>query len=161
VLLFAAPFALLWPFPVAGITLGYTGMALASAAGLALAVLSPQSGWATWLTNRSWLQRLGVISYGVYVVHLPITAALRASGLLPAGLLFLATVSLVSVAVAALSWHYLESPFLRAPRASGIGSMGTRVASRAEQSPVGSPREAPSVVLPELASHPVLDAEKQ
>ncbi len=75
-------------------------------------------------SNR-WLRQTGKYSYCMYVVHMPIAVYLvpqvnDQAGLDPHGLSagmlgFLVTLA-CSVAIALLSWHYFESPFLRLKR---------------------------------------------
>jgi peptidoglycan/LPS O-acetylase OafA/YrhL len=64
----------------------------------------------TWLASRP-LAGVGIVSYGLYLWHVPVLLWLRARGLLPmhpAGAL--AVGGSVSLAVAAVSWRTLESP---------------------------------------------------
>ena len=72
------------------------------------------------------LARLGRISYGVYLIHLPITHVTwrLASWLLPAGVglpkwILIPAWAAGTIALAALSWRYFEQPILaKAPRPS-------------------------------------------
>jgi peptidoglycan/LPS O-acetylase OafA/YrhL len=65
------------------------------------------------------LQHLSKISYGAYLFHWPIAAVLvpisaaLGVGALGQGYLKVATVFILTVAVASLSWQFFESPMLR------------------------------------------------
>jgi peptidoglycan/LPS O-acetylase OafA/YrhL len=70
--------------------------------------------------RSKWLMRLGVLSYCLYVVHVPINGILHAvllgnrpsiSTLPSAGVTLLAT--MVSLGIATLSWKYFEGPMVR------------------------------------------------
>ncbi|HVS64544.1 MAG TPA: acyltransferase [Thermoanaerobaculia bacterium] len=104
-------------------TLGFTVIALMFAASLHLALrYSPR-----WLTSRP-LRLLGRYSYGLYVIHHPLIMLLGESPLsvrrlprwlgsaLPAQALVTLIAATLSLALAALSWHLWERPFLRLKR---------------------------------------------
>jgi peptidoglycan/LPS O-acetylase OafA/YrhL len=58
--------------------------------------------------------RFGDFSYGIYVVHFPLLQLLVSLGLFRFDpWLALGTATLAVLALAALSWHYVEKPFLR------------------------------------------------
>ena len=91
---------------------------LAAAAGMGLLVLRANSNW--WLSRllrARPFQFIGTVSYTMYLVHLVAATAVRhlAGGKDPLSQTFLqATVSVVlTVALAQLSWRYLESPLLQ------------------------------------------------
>jgi peptidoglycan/LPS O-acetylase OafA/YrhL len=69
------------------------------------------------LHNR-WLVWLGVVSYGTYLAHWQLVAwlndPLRFAPLVPHLLVVLATVYLTAILIGAVSWSYLERPFMRA-----------------------------------------------
>lgn len=102
---------------------GYTVIALASAALITLSLTTPALHA---LINRPTLRMLGKYSYGIYVLHVPIiTLAARLDlpgrlGGANAGvglhLLAFAMAVLASIALAALSFHFYESRFLRLKR---------------------------------------------
>ena len=87
----------------------FSGLALAFGGGLLLLLAAPRSGPARALTHPA-LGGLGMISYGVYVLHAPIAMQLRAHGL--SGPVAAAITLVLSVGLAALSWRWLELPFL-------------------------------------------------
>jgi len=71
--------------------------------------------------DKKWLRAIGERSYGIYVFHMPIIeiakhffepkmVRMTASGL---GFLVILTMALVTGAIAFLSFHYFERPFLR------------------------------------------------
>jgi peptidoglycan/LPS O-acetylase OafA/YrhL len=84
--------------------------------GFALVIAAAADGTGpalSWLSARP-LVALGVISYGIYLWHLPLLLAVRELGLLPA--MFaprLVLVLLLAIGAAALSWILLERPVMR------------------------------------------------
>jgi peptidoglycan/LPS O-acetylase OafA/YrhL len=93
-------------------TYGLLVVALLSAAIIADVIVSPEGALARALAWRP-LRRVGVISYGIYLWHLPLLFVIRtalptASNAVVAPLMIAA-----SVAVAEASYRYLETPFLR------------------------------------------------
>jgi peptidoglycan/LPS O-acetylase OafA/YrhL len=71
--------------------------------------------------GREPLAHLGLVSYGVYLWHVPLMLALRSWGLLPLSFLpGLAVALLASVAVASVSWVVLERPVLNRVRAGDV-----------------------------------------
>ncbi|MDP4006248.1 acyltransferase [Methylobacterium sp. NEAU K] len=99
------------------------------AALLLVQVFQAQSSRAVGLLDTAWLRRIGVISYGAYLFHVPI----HAERLLSAVGVHLATPRLVALTLdllltlllAEASWRLLESParrILRAPPAAGRAS---------------------------------------
>jgi peptidoglycan/LPS O-acetylase OafA/YrhL len=89
---------------------------LPAAVGFALVIAAAADGTGPalrWLSARP-LVALGVISYGVYLWHLPLLLAVRELGLLPATYApRLALVLLLAIGAAALSWILLERPVMR------------------------------------------------
>jgi peptidoglycan/LPS O-acetylase OafA/YrhL len=59
--------------------------------------------------SASWVGWVGMVSYGIYLYHLPIVWALHSRGWSLGPALFAATIAATFVA-AALSWRYLERP---------------------------------------------------
>ena len=119
------PLALVHPLEVIGPTIGYTGVAVATAAVLAM-VADSRAG------SPKVLSLFGKYSYGLYVVHLPIIHLMVAAGLRPAtlgaslgaywigALVFFALVIAVSFGVAVPSWHFFESRLLATARAAPL-----------------------------------------
>ncbi len=91
------------------------GLPMLLAAGLAaIVVLSAardETGIARLLRARP-LVSLGRISYGLYLWHVPLLAAFGAAALAGGALRSLTAVA-VSIAIAVVSYHYVERPFLR------------------------------------------------
>jgi len=93
---------------------------LPTALGFALVIAAAAAGAGPavrWLRSRV-LVGIGVISYGVYLWHLPLLLAVRKVGLLPAslGLRWLVVLAL-ALGAAALSWFRVEKPLIE--RAAG------------------------------------------
>lgn len=90
---------------------------LVAAAGFALLIAaiaagSQRSRVVRWLAWRP-LVAIGIVSYGLYLWHLPVLLAIREVGLLPHDLLPRALVVLAaSLVLAAASWHWVEKPCL-------------------------------------------------
>ena len=109
-------------------TVGYTLVATASAALLAMTVAAPLHSRLRRMLSATVLVALGKYSYGLYVIHVPVIWMLRRSGFqadlfprlfgssLP-GVVVVSAVGLaLSLGLAMLSYRYLESPFLRLKR---------------------------------------------
>lgn len=88
---------------------------LPTALGFALVVAAAAAGTGPtvrWLRARP-LVGVGVVSYGLYLWHLPLILAIRQLGLLPAALVPRFVVVLaVALSVATLSWKLLERPVI-------------------------------------------------
>jgi peptidoglycan/LPS O-acetylase OafA/YrhL len=98
---------------------GHVLLDLPAAAGFALVVCGLAGGPAR-LLELAPVRRLGVLSYGLYLWHLPVLFALRETGQLPAGApAALAVVLAPALALAAISWHAVERPALRWSAAVG------------------------------------------
>lgn len=86
---------------------------LTAAVGFALIVGAAAAGTGvavSWLRSRV-LVRTGLISYGLYLWHLPLLLVLRENGLLPGALWpRMLVVLCASLAVAAASWRWVEQP---------------------------------------------------
>jgi peptidoglycan/LPS O-acetylase OafA/YrhL len=101
-------------------TFGFTVIAIASASLITLSLTTPVFRA---VLNRATLRMLGKYSYGIYIVHFPIiTLAVRLdlAGRLAGGnagvglrLFVFAMAVLTSIGIAALSFHFYESRFLR------------------------------------------------
>jgi peptidoglycan/LPS O-acetylase OafA/YrhL len=108
--------------------IGYTAIAAAFAASIALVLTATRHGWLRRGLSSMPLTLLGRYSYGLYVVHVPIILFLESAGLratqfprllgstLPGVAVFCAVGGLLSLAVAAASYHLWEAPFLRLKR---------------------------------------------
>ncbi|MFL5910987.1 MAG: acyltransferase family protein [Gaiellaceae bacterium] len=88
---------------------------LPTAVGFALVVAAAAGGRGpsvSWLRARA-LVAIGIVSYGVYLWHLPLILVVRKLGLLPSALLprFVVVLAL-ALSVAALSWRLLERPLI-------------------------------------------------
>ena len=120
--------------------------ALAFAALLGAAVIQPQHGL-SWLLDNRVLVRIGVVSYGMYLLHMIgihlVTKSAAAAGwnLLDAPWLRLGLASMTTYILAELSFRCFEAPILalksrtpwfglgrwwRAPRGQGLQSVGQR-----------------------------------
>ncbi|HYF24735.1 MAG TPA: acyltransferase [Baekduia sp.] len=87
---------------------------LPAAAGFALVVAaSATAASVPRILGSAPLARAGLWSYGLYLWHVPVLVWLRSKGLLPSdALLALAVAAPPSLALAALSWRYVEEPAL-------------------------------------------------
>jgi peptidoglycan/LPS O-acetylase OafA/YrhL len=91
---------------------GLTVVAVLSAAIIAAVLLAPEAGLARALTWRP-LRYVGTISYGLYLWHLPVLFAVRSALPRTSNLVVAPLMVAISLALAALSYQYLEQPFLR------------------------------------------------
>jgi peptidoglycan/LPS O-acetylase OafA/YrhL len=98
-------------------TFGYTLIDL-TFTGVLVLVITDRVKWLTALCRKSVLTGLGTISYCLYLIHgVILTGLVNVSAVLlkrPGGDLVVMTVALaISIAAAALSWRYIETPILR------------------------------------------------
>lgn len=63
--------------------------------------------------SGAWLRYLGKISYGLYLLHIPVRSALEAAFPTQAGLFLNVAMIGIAVALASLSYTYFETPILR------------------------------------------------
>jgi peptidoglycan/LPS O-acetylase OafA/YrhL len=86
-----------------------------SAIGFALVIAAAADGSGpamTWLRRRP-LAYAGLVSYGLYLWHVPVIVVLDARGALPVALLpRLITVLAITLAIATVSWRLIEKPVL-------------------------------------------------
>jgi peptidoglycan/LPS O-acetylase OafA/YrhL len=95
-----------------------SGLAVLYTVFLLLAV-SERRGPVSWLVRRRWLRGLGILAYGVYLIHQAVNGLahgvilgrLPAFGSLPAIAVTLAAAA-VTLAMAALSWRKFEKPLV-------------------------------------------------
>jgi peptidoglycan/LPS O-acetylase OafA/YrhL len=112
----------------------YTALALVAAATIAAVVVDPGSGLARALSWRPLLW-LGTVSYSLYVWHYPIFWTVQRRHLAWPQPLPVILGVVVSLAVAAASYRWIEQPFLRRRRRStGGGQFGGRLATRFSRS---------------------------
>jgi peptidoglycan/LPS O-acetylase OafA/YrhL len=118
---------------------------LGEAAGFALLIAAaacgsgPAVGWLGWRPVAA----LGVISYGLYLWHLPLLIAMREAGLLPESLApRLLVVLAASVAAAAASWRWIERPWIERGQAADPG--GLAATGRRSTTPTRSGQPATS-----------------
>jgi peptidoglycan/LPS O-acetylase OafA/YrhL len=124
----------LWPETPAVATLGQSVIALAGGSLLAEILLGSGRWRLARLFEHPVLRFVGRYSYGIYVLHHPLIIALGQSELAASewprwrgtqvpGLLIASTIAFaLSLGAALLSWHALESPFLRMKRFFPYGS---------------------------------------
>ncbi len=110
---FAHHAAMKWSFGYAmflmqdgGLVWGYSTLNIIAALGIAAAVKSPPH-----ILQTAPIVRIGAISYGIYIYHLPLLLAIEQLDL-PRSALLAAYLGLVYL-VAELSFRFLETPFLR------------------------------------------------
>jgi peptidoglycan/LPS O-acetylase OafA/YrhL len=106
---------------------GYSIVALAGASLIAVVLTSP-NGLAATLARSRVLCRAGAISYGLYLVHVPVLMLCRnylgvssVPATWPSALYALLLPAAFSVGVAALSWKYFERPLIRMGHGLGTG----------------------------------------
>lgn len=104
-----------------------------SAIGFALVIAAAADGrgpWIGWLRTRP-LAFAGLISYGIYLWHVPVILVLKERHALPVALLpRLLTVLAITVALATVSWKLVEKPIL--DRAHGRRKRARRLQPAAE-----------------------------
>ena len=100
-------------------TYGYTLVDFCFA-GLLISVLTNQNGWINRRLRSRWLQQLGLISYGLYLIHLPVLGlahgiAFRQTPRIANGTELVVTLIalIISMLIAAVSWEILEQPILK------------------------------------------------
>jgi peptidoglycan/LPS O-acetylase OafA/YrhL len=101
------------------VSFGYSWMALLYAC-LLLIVATRKQGLMVRLTRFTPLRHLGIISYSVYLMHMAINSLVHDLILgkephlnnLPGGMVTLAAL-LLTLVLAAFSWHYFEKPIIR------------------------------------------------
>jgi peptidoglycan/LPS O-acetylase OafA/YrhL len=111
--------SLIGPLTLLRATLGYSWFAFLYSA-LLILVLSNTGGWLAAAMRLAPLRALGLVSYCVYIIHFPIHQLIHRI-LLHAppqvnsvpGLLITLLGALLTIALAALSWRFFESPLLR------------------------------------------------
>ncbi|HET7459422.1 MAG TPA: acyltransferase [Gemmatimonadaceae bacterium] len=95
-------------------TVGYLGLAVASAVTLAAVLTAPGDAPLVRALSARPLRAIGSRSYGIYIYHLPIIAALAAVGPFPHGTpRFAAVAAVLTLAAAWASWRWIEEPMLR------------------------------------------------
>jgi peptidoglycan/LPS O-acetylase OafA/YrhL len=115
-----------WNTSLPVIPIGGRSLTIIASAGLiAVAIGAHPAGWVHRVLTSRLLVFYGAISYGLYVVHPPLLLWLRNSGLsvnvlprwggsqLPGQLVVIAVGTLISTAIAYLSFRYFELPFIR------------------------------------------------
>ena len=109
-------------------SVGYTAIGLMFGALLVTVLLAAPREPVRRLFTSRFLRRLGIHSYALYLIHLPVRARVRdhlfgpeqfptvLGSQLPGQLLFYAVAMAPAVVLAWLMWHLLEQPFLRLKR---------------------------------------------
>lgn len=116
-----------WEEP-ATLTVGFVALAAAFGCGVALGRNPDPTGLPGRLLRARWLRLFGQLSYGLYLVHLPVRALIRDHVLRPVDFarwsgtplvgqgLFFVVATAAALLVAHVSWVLLERPFLRLKR---------------------------------------------
>lgn len=106
-------------------TFGYTFIAVAGASLVGALITARENSWLRRIFSMNWLMKMGMYSYGLYVLHHPIVFLLRDIGFdaqsfprfensaLPGVLAFAVVAFCLSIGFAMLSYHYWELPFLK------------------------------------------------
>ena len=116
--LFAAFGLLYWLFALgAGDRLGAEGSWLVTLGSLALAMAAATCGgrWPARLVAIAPLPFVGRVSYSAYLYHLPLLLLWNRFHILDGSALSLPVYIATLLAVAALSYHYVEAPYMRRP----------------------------------------------
>jgi peptidoglycan/LPS O-acetylase OafA/YrhL len=122
-LLSAAAFALLQWVARAGVAnfvLAYSLLAIGGAACIVCILTNPPTF--RWLTMR-WLMWIGTVSYGAYVIHLPLVTTLPLYGVKFNAIELLAA----TFGLAAISWYAFEAPILRLGPQRSATALGPQV----------------------------------
>ncbi len=111
---FLAALTVFFPFEYASTSyrLSLSAVALASAVVVGAAALSDE-GRVAQLLGVSWLRWVGVRSYGLYLWHYPVILVVTSTRLVPYTLPKQVLEVALSCAVVALSYRWVEQPFLR------------------------------------------------
>jgi peptidoglycan/LPS O-acetylase OafA/YrhL len=68
------------------------------------------------------IRRIGIISYGIYIYHLPVLIVLGGFGVI-CGVYYMVPINLIATyVIAEISYRYLETPFLRLKTATDFGA---------------------------------------
>lgn len=124
-----------WQHPVAGLALAGLGLRL---------LCTDRPGVLRRVLERPSFLVLGAMSYSLYLWHVPIleTSARMVGAASPVFALALA--ALASFAAAALSYSWIELPFMRRKQTAAQDSADTRERPAAEPAPVVDPASAPA-----------------
>lgn len=122
------------------LTLGFSVASLGFGSALILVLVAASDEWVTRLLSARVLRTFGKYSYALYVVHLPIVIFLMvpngANPGIPRTAVYFWHLALtigLSFAVAFVSWHLLEQPFLRLKKRFGGDSDVASAANTADK----------------------------
>jgi len=130
----------LQPGAMATVTAGFTIIAIASAALIAIVLSSPEGSVIGRILGSRSMRMLGRYSYCLYVVHNPVALMLERRGFtidvipelfgskLPATFVFATVAFGGSLAISVLSWHLFESRVLALKKHTRYGPFDTEVA---------------------------------
>jgi peptidoglycan/LPS O-acetylase OafA/YrhL len=118
-----------WPIPLGyeTVTVGYSATVLLFGAVLVSVALAHPASRLARVLERPQLMFWGRYSYALYVVHVPLIAAMKRAGFHPAAalglqselarlLLYTGVMTAASLAIALLAWHGIEKHFLKLKR---------------------------------------------
>ncbi|MDA3626190.1 acyltransferase family protein [Saccharopolyspora sp. WRP15-2] len=112
---------------------------VAVVAGAVVVAAIPAAGWFGRLLSWQPLRWIGLRSYGIYLWHMPVVVLFSASGVAVSDALFVGLVAAVSLAVAGVSYRWVEEPFRR----NGIRATIRRLTA---PSRTGETRTGPAVL---------------